>query len=105
VVLANSSRLADVVGPGWLAVGDAALAHDPLSSQGIASALLLGLAAADAIRDHLDGRPGALIPYQNLVQRLSDEYQRGLAYYYRQERRWPDAPFWARRLGERAGRR
>jgi flavin-dependent dehydrogenase len=97
VVLANGSRLAEVAGPTWLAVGDAALAHDPLSSQGMASALLLGLSAADAIRGHLNGQGDALEPYRALARRLSDEYVHGLAYYYGQERRWPGSPFWARR--------
>ena len=35
VVAANSSRLDCVSGRGWLAVGDAAMAFDPLSSQGL----------------------------------------------------------------------
>jgi flavin-dependent dehydrogenase len=99
-VLANGSRLLEVVGAGWLAVGDAAIAHDPLSSQGVASALLLGLWAGEAIRDHLDGQTGALDGYRVLVGRLFDEYRAGLAYYYRQERRWPNAPFWTRRADD-----
>jgi flavin-dependent dehydrogenase len=97
VVLANGSRLDAVAGQGWLAVGDAALAHDPLSSQGLASALLLGLAAADAIRARLGGDRSALDGYGALVDRLDAEYQEGLAHYYRQEMRWPDTPFWVRR--------
>jgi flavin-dependent dehydrogenase len=104
VVLANSSRPAAVVGRGWLAVGDAAIAHDPLSSQGIASALLLGLSAADAIRDALGGRAADLTRYRELVERLSAEYLGHLAYYYGQEARWPRAPFWSRRR-ERGARR
>src|SRR3546814_13476214 len=36
---ANSQRLRDFCGDAWMAVGDAAQAYDPLSSQGIAKAL------------------------------------------------------------------
>jgi flavin-dependent dehydrogenase len=97
VVLANSSRHSCVAGSSWLAVGDAAIAHDPLSSQGLASALLLGLSAAEVIADRLSGQPDAPHRYRALVERLHAEYLAGLAYHYQQERRWPDAPFWARR--------
>ena len=101
VVLANSSRLLAAAGPTWLAVGDAAIAHDPLSSQGMASALLLSLSAADAIAGQRGGRADAFDAYRRLVERLHDEYVRGLAYYYGQETRWMDSPFWARRAGAR----
>jgi len=100
-VLANSSRLLAAAGPTWLAVGDAAIAHDPLSSQGMASALLLSLSAADAIAGQRGGRADAFDAYRRLVERLHDEYVRGLAYYYGQETRWMDSPFWARRAGAR----
>ena len=36
---ARSQYLDVEFGPGWIAVGDAAMAYDPLSSQGIAKAL------------------------------------------------------------------
>ncbi len=49
IVSAASARLQNVTGPGWLAVGDAALAFDPLSSQGVTWALESGLAAAHAL--------------------------------------------------------
>ena len=50
---ASSSRLRQLTGPNWLATGDAALAFDPLSSQGIASAMYSGIAAARAVHAHL----------------------------------------------------
>jgi hypothetical protein len=39
VVVANNSRLDRLAGEKWLAVGDAAMAFDPLSAQGISKAL------------------------------------------------------------------
>src|SRR5262249_2634984 len=56
----NSSRLDNFIGRNWLAVGDAACAFDPLSSQGIYFALESGLRAAEAIRTYLSGRETAL---------------------------------------------
>lgn len=43
---AESSRLDRAAGEDWLAVGDAASAWDPLSSQGVYRALVTGLEAS-----------------------------------------------------------
>ena len=48
VVAANSSRLDYASGRSWLAVGDAAMAFDPLSSQGLVQALASGIRAGEA---------------------------------------------------------
>ena len=60
VVAANSSRLNYVSGRGWLAVGDAAMAFDPLSSQGLVQALASGIRAGEGLNGRLaevaDGR-------------------------------------------------
>jgi flavin-dependent dehydrogenase len=52
---ARSQRLEPVCGPGWLAVDDAAMAFDPLASQGIAKALDHGTRAAASIAAYLSG--------------------------------------------------
>jgi len=96
-ISANSSRLDLVVGERWLAVGDAAVAFDPLSSRGITSALHLGELAADTIHSCLQGRTESLATYASTVDSMYAGYLESLAYYYGAERRWPDAPFWARR--------
>jgi len=49
LVAADSSRLRDVGGQGWCAVGEAAVAYDPLSSYGIIAALSTGMQAARVI--------------------------------------------------------
>jgi flavin-dependent dehydrogenase len=46
---AGGAWLDPVYGHGWIACGDAALAFDPLSSQGLPGALASGVAAAEAI--------------------------------------------------------
>src|SRR5262249_10943678 len=60
---AGGPRLARTAGDGWLAAGDAAAAHAPLSSHGIGTALAAGLHAAAAIRAHLAGDASALPAY------------------------------------------
>ena len=97
LVAAHSSRLGSVAGDNWLAVGDAAAALDPLSSQGIYKALQCGLLAADAIRRHFDGDARSLDRYQRTVEAQFSTYLRQRSAYYRMEARWPDSPFWRRR--------
>lgn len=94
---ANSSRLDRIVGDGWLAVGDAAAAFDPLSSQGIYKALESGLCGAQAIVDDQETRKTALSSYVRSIADEFDDYLRIRDKYYDKERRWPSSVFWARR--------
>ena len=50
-------------GDRWIACGDAALAFDPLSGQGIFSALYGGMTAGQAVHEALDGRSARLDAY------------------------------------------
>ena len=90
-VRAGSSTLEQLAGPGWLAVGDAACAHDPLSSRGLHDALTSGTAAAEAIAENTV--PG----YAEQVAADYRAYLTDLDWYYRQETRFPDSPFWRAR--------
>src|SRR5947207_6647929 len=94
---ASSQRLASFASDGWLAVGDAAGAFDPLSSQGIVKALRSGVHAAMAIVRHFGGDQKAIEGYSAAVTHEYNHYLDGRAAYYALERRWPDAPFWQRR--------
>ncbi|NDY93819.1 hypothetical protein, partial [Ideonella livida] len=99
-VAAHSGCLASACGPGWLAVGDALMGLDPLSSSGVSGAL----------RDGLDACHQVLLPWlagaepagpgrawglraQQAWQRFTTERQA----LHAQVHHWPDAPFWARR--------
>lgn len=93
-VSANSSRLDVVAGDSWLAVGDAAAAFDPLSSQGIVTALEFGMLAAETI---LTSEPEALKQYSERIEQMFAAYLANRNFYYAQERRWPDSTFWRRR--------
>lgn len=104
---ANSQRLRDFCGEAWMAVGDAAQAYDPLSSQGIAKALKTASHAGHMIHYALtDGtRDAAELGGGNTYVRQYDEQQRHLwqtylsqrDYYYGIQPRWSDQPFWQRR--------
>ena len=91
VVAADTGRLDLVCGDGWLAAGDAAASFDPVSSQGIMSAMQFGQGAAEAVLQ------GTSIGYAAAVDALFERYSAMRASVYAQERRWADAPFWARR--------
>lgn len=94
---ASSSRLDSVAGRGWVAVGDAAAAFDPLSSYGISSAMGSGFYAAAAIVDFLAGSLDALPSYQKLMDEAYAQYLLMHYEYYSLERRWPEELFWQRR--------
>ena len=82
-----------------IAVGDAASCFDPISAQGIVKALRSGIFASYAVADWLRrGDPAGLRRYRTLVQREFAAYRRTLCEYYALEQRWPDRPFWRRRI-------
>jgi len=99
---ANSCVLDEPGGAGWLAVGDAALAVDPLSSMGVRNALSAGIAAGTAIGRHLAGDGDAVPAYLASVTRAFQTYLAARRDTYDGERRWPDEPFWRRRQSARA---
>lgn len=101
VCAAPSFRLDRTTGNGWLAVGDAASAFDPISSQGIYKALWDGLEAAKAIASYLRECRG-LEEYESLIVSRFDNYLTQRNYFYQMERRWLASPFWQQRQ-ERTG--
>jgi flavin-dependent dehydrogenase len=94
VVAANSSRLDSVSGRGWLAVGDAAMTFDPLSSQGLVQALASGIRAGEALNGHLAGEDTAMADYDIRANNAFRDYSRLRAVYYGREQRWPQSDFW-----------
>jgi flavin-dependent dehydrogenase len=96
-VAAHSVRLDNFAGEGWLAVGDAALSFDPLSSQGILTALYTGMEAGLMLHAQLSGDSDAIIRYGHRLTTIYEAYQRNLSTYYSFEERWSDRTFWQRR--------
>jgi flavin-dependent dehydrogenase len=95
---AASQCLVRAAGAGWLAVGDAALARDPLSSSGIDFALASAELACATLVAAQSGEEDALARYAAAIVRDFDAYRALRAQFYALERRWHDAPFWARRM-------
>ena len=93
VVTAASQCLSPCAGPGWVAVGDAALAVDPLSSGGIPFALRTAAVGADVL---LGRRPGP--DYADLVDEVAARYRHTRWEIYGWERRFATRPFWQVRL-------
>lgn len=104
---AGSQRLREFCGEAWMAVGDAAQAYDPLSSQGIDKALRTGshaghmihyaLAECEESRAPLDGRNAYVRQYAEQQGQLWQTYLSRLGHYYGIQTRWSDRPFWQRR--------
>ncbi len=90
---AGTTTRAEVAGPGWIACGDAALAFDPVSSQGIFSALHGGMTAARALQE------GTTDAYAQRLVEIEIHYRRRRKQAYASEQRWPDAPFWRNQGG------
>jgi flavin-dependent dehydrogenase len=95
---AQTARLDQVGGAGWAAVGDAAISLDPLSSQGILTALFTGLRAGAAVDRALAGDTAAIDEYGRRVGEIDRAYRRHRDACYAVESRWPDRLFWRRRL-------
>jgi flavin-dependent dehydrogenase len=97
VVAAGGARLDYVRGDGWLAVGDAAMAFDPLSAQGLTWALAAGIHAGEALDSCLAGVSAATDAYSTEADDVFRAYARQHAFYYGIEQRWPQSVFWQRR--------
>ena len=95
VVAAGSAHLDRPIGAGWIAAGDAAASFDPLSSQGLLTAVLMGRAAAEAAID-----PPRAADFERRYRAIVDDHQAQQRATYALEQRWPDAPFWRRRTRE-----
>lgn len=92
-VRAETGHLQPDCPPGFWAVGDAAVALDPLAGNGVARALRSGLATAGVIDLALAGAP---VARSVTAERFADDLDRRASYYLL-ESRWPAALFWARR--------
>lgn len=97
ITRAHGAILEPAAGTAWLAVGDAAISFDPLSSQGLFNALFTGLMAAEAADSRLEGYQLSFSEYRQTMRGVAEAYRQNLASCYMAEARWPEAPFWQRR--------
>jgi len=80
----------------WLAVGDAALAVDPVSGSGVVRALQMASSAVASILAAFSTGHEALAAYESNLDAECTDYLAKRAHYYDLERRW-QSPFWQRR--------
>jgi flavin-dependent dehydrogenase len=91
---AGGARLDRYSGNEWIACGDAALSFDPISGQGIFSALYGGLKAGSAIDDALTGARTSQREYSKRLDKIRQVYAVRRRAVYQGERRW-SGPFWS----------
>jgi len=96
VATCASHELCPAAGDSWIAVGDAALAVDPLSSGGVAFALRSAGAAARVLLG------SDRSTYESLVASAAKEYREIRSQIYGWEQRFMDRDFWRMRAGEPA---
>lgn len=95
---AATSRLCQpAAGPDWLAIGDAALARDPLSGAGLTEALAHALEAADLVANCHKGAVADLRSFNEYITAGWAAHEAERADVYAAETRWSWSPFWARR--------
>ena len=94
---AHTQILDNIVGDGWLAVGDSASSFDPLSALGVFKAMNLSKIASFAIKDYLMTNPLGLKRYEKVVKQNFQSYLDKKNEYYCEEKRFKGFPFWDRR--------
>lgn len=99
VCAAHGCRLEPTTGDGWFAAGDASMAFDPLSSQGLLNALYTGLAVSETVDRWLSGERSVIAAYSSELANIWNHYARNLAAWYAEEQRWPNSRFWQRHGG------
>ena len=101
VFSAATHFLDPAIGTGWLALGDALMALDPLSASGLTGALEDALAAADVIAGgltHGDSEHRLAAGYAGHARATLKSYLAARQEIYASERRWRESPFWRRRI-------
>lgn len=91
-----------VAGDDWIRIGDAAMAVDPLSGNGIFQALSSALQAPAVVATLRHDAGSAALAQQFHTRRIESLFHRFARIgrdFYAQETRWPQAPFWAARRG------
>lgn len=103
-VSANSTRLKNVVGKQWVALGDAATSFDPLSSQGMFNAMASAMQMSSLLYtynfiDNLnpDKIKQFATSYSYQIDNIWKHYLSHKTTFYRSETRWKNAAFWKRR--------
>lgn len=99
---ANSSRLDRIHGQGWLAIGDTAICFDPISAQGMHTALYAGHRGAQCLTRRIkqDDR-SAFDPFTARINSIYTTHLRHRQLSFDLVQRWPDSEYWKRRWSKR----
>jgi flavin-dependent dehydrogenase len=104
VVSANSTCLDQAVGKQWVALGDAAISFDPLSSQGMFNAMANAMQLTELLTsfNFINDLDITKIKqfnneYTNQIAQVWKHYLQHKNIFYSAETRWKDALFWKRR--------
>jgi flavin-dependent dehydrogenase len=107
IFAAGTQFIDQAAAPGWMALGDALMAFDPLSASGITGAIEDALAASELLARLLDdpseGEAKAL--RRGYAARADEGLRRFVSEHralYATEQRWPDSLFWRRRSAQTA---
>ena len=103
-VSANSTRLEQVAGKQWIALGDAAISFDPLSSQGMFNAMANAMQVKDLLTNFNIINDFSLAKmenfnntYSNQIEHVWSHYLKHKNLFYKAEARWKESTFWKRR--------
>jgi len=102
VFSAGTQFIDQAIAPGWLALGDALMAFDPLSASGITGAIEDAIAAGELLVQLLEepAEADAKSLRGSYAARANAGLHRFMAEHraiYAAERRWPESLFWCRR--------
>ena len=97
VTAANSTKLNQVAGNQWVAIGDAAISFDPLSSQGMFNAMASAMQLKHLITQLGFGEELSR-HYSHQIDSIWQRYLDHKNIFYRQELRWRNSEFWKRRF-------
>ena len=96
-VSADTSILEQTYGVGWIAIGDAAMTYDPVSSHGILMAMTSARDAIKAIVQYHNGRQDAFVAYNALLWASFEQYRIQRKQLYRSEQRFQESSYWLER--------
>jgi flavin-dependent dehydrogenase len=99
-VVARTAWSGTVAACRWLAVGDAAMAFDPLFGLGICQALESGWASARALLESPTDHDAVAARYQLWAESKYQDYLALRRRIYGGVTRWPESPFWQRRASK-----
>jgi flavin-dependent dehydrogenase len=96
VTSVESARLNRMSGEGWIAIGDAAMSYDPLSSYGLGSAVEQAMEAAELLCSQ--NIEAELTKFEVKRSETYKEYQQQRNAFYESVLRFAESEFWRRRV-------